>query len=122
MAGLLHDLDIEHVDGDLKVYALEAERILYEQGVDPEIIDAIKIHDETAAGKMRRTPFQHALAAGEKITGLIIDAIAGTLKKGGRVSLVGFGSFSVVKKAARKDRNPQTDETITINARTVVTF
>ena len=72
LAGLLHDLDIELVDSDLKVHALEAERILCEQGVDPEIIDAIKMHNETAAGKMRSTPFQHALAAGETITGLII--------------------------------------------------
>jgi uncharacterized protein len=72
MAGLLHDLDIELVEGDLKRHALEAEKILAEHGVDPEIIDAIRMHNELATGKARHTPFQHALAAGETITGLIV--------------------------------------------------
>lgn len=72
MAGLLHDLDIELVDGDLSRHALEAEKILNEHGVDPEIIDAIKMHNEIATGRERQTTFQHALAAGETITGLIV--------------------------------------------------
>ena len=58
----------------------------------------------------------------EKAVNTIISAIAGTLKKGGRVSLVGFGSFSVVKKAARKGRNPQTGKEIKIKAKKVPKF
>ncbi len=72
ITGLLHDIDIELVDGDLNRHGLEAERILKEKGVDPEIIDAIVMHNETAAGRKRETVFQHALAAGETITGLIV--------------------------------------------------
>ncbi|MDD2672579.1 MAG: HDIG domain-containing protein [Syntrophales bacterium] len=72
IAGLLHDLDVEIVNADLAVHGLEAEKILKEKNVDPEIIDAIKMHNETAAGAPRSTEFQHALAAGETITGLII--------------------------------------------------
>ncbi len=39
-----------------------------------------------------------------------------TLKKGGEVQLIGFGTFSVAKRAARKGRNPQTGEAIKIKA------
>lgn len=51
-----------------------------------------------------------------------IDTTAGALKKEDRVSLVGFGSFSVSKRAARKGRNPQTGKEITIQAKNVVKF
>ena len=44
------------------------------------------------------------------------------LKKGDRVALVGFGSFSVAKRAARKGRNPQTGKEIKIDAKKVVKF
>ncbi len=44
------------------------------------------------------------------------------LKKGDRVALVGFGSFSVAKRAARKGRNPQTGKEIKIAAKKVVKF
>jgi DNA-binding protein HU-beta len=46
--------------------------------------------------------------------------VSGTLNKGGRVSLVGFGSWSVSARAARDGRNPQTGKTIQIAARTFV--
>ncbi len=72
LAGLLHDLDVELCNADLSVHCLETERILKEKGLDAELIDAIKMHNETAAGAKRSTEFQHALAAGETITGLII--------------------------------------------------
>jgi putative nucleotidyltransferase with HDIG domain len=72
LAGLLHDLDVELCNADLNVHCLETERILKEKGLDPEIVDAVKMHNETAAGAVRSTEFQHALAAGETITGLII--------------------------------------------------
>ena len=72
ITGLLHDLDIELVDADLGRHGRETERILRENGVDAEVIDAIVMHNETVAGRKRETLFQHALAAGETITGLIV--------------------------------------------------
>jgi len=51
-----------------------------------------------------------------------IDATSKALKKGDRVALVGFGSFSVSKRAARTGRNPQTGKAIKIGAKKVVRF
>ena len=51
-----------------------------------------------------------------------VDTTAGALKKGDRISLVGFGSFSVSKRAARTGRNPQTVKEIKIAAKNVVRF
>ena len=45
------------------------------------------------------------------------EAIKGTLRKGGSVTLVGFASFSVTKRAARTGRNPRTGDTVDIKAR-----
>jgi len=45
-----------------------------------------------------------------------------TLQDGGRISLVGFGSWSVSERAARDGRNPQTGKTIKIAAKNVVKF
>lgn len=50
------------------------------------------------------------------------DVIKGSLKKGKKVSLIGFGSFSVKTRKARKGRNPKTGETIKIKARKVPSF
>ena len=51
-----------------------------------------------------------------------IDAIKGSLKKGKKVALIGFGSFQVKNRKARTGRNPRTGETIQIKARKVPTF
>ncbi|NBS26782.1 MAG: HU family DNA-binding protein [Gammaproteobacteria bacterium] len=48
--------------------------------------------------------------------------VANTLASDGRVSLVGFGSFSVSKRSAREGRNPQTGATIQIPAKNVARF
>ena len=45
-----------------------------------------------------------------------IETTKKTLKKGGEVQLIGFGTFCVAKRAARTGRNPQTGETIKIKA------
>jgi DNA-binding protein HU-beta len=50
------------------------------------------------------------------------DTIAKTLKKGDKVTLVGFGTFSVSKRAARTGRNPQTGAAIKIKAKKVAKF
>ncbi|HOE79250.1 MAG TPA: HU family DNA-binding protein [Smithellaceae bacterium] len=52
----------------------------------------------------------------------VFAAIQKALKKGDSVTLVGFGSFSVTKRKARKGRNPQTGEAIKIAARKVPVF
>ena len=59
--------------------------------------------------------------AGEALNATL-DAIKGAVKKGDRVSLVGFGSFSVSDRAARTGRNPRTGETMKIPAKKVVKF
>jgi len=46
----------------------------------------------------------------------VIDAVTDTLKSGGDVRLVGFGTFSVSERAATTGRNPRTGETINIAA------
>jgi DNA-binding protein HU-beta len=60
-------------------------------------------------------------AAGKSIDA-IVDGITKALKKGDRVSLVGFGSFSISKRKARTGRNPQTGKPIKIAARKVAKF
>ncbi|MHC1707113.1 MAG: HU family DNA-binding protein [Bacteroidales bacterium] len=61
-------------------------------------------------------------ADAKKALDSIINVTTVALKKGDRVALVGFGSFSVVKRAARKGRNPQTGKEIKISAKKVVKF
>ncbi len=60
-------------------------------------------------------------AAGKALDSMMAN-VKGALKKGDKLSLVGFGSFSVAKRAARDGRNPQTGATIKIPARNVVKF
>jgi DNA-binding protein HU-beta len=75
-----------------------------------ELIDAIASHAE-----LSKVDAKKALDA-------FIDATTGALKKGDRVALVGFGSFSISARAARKGRNPQTGKEIKIAAKKVVKF
>jgi len=55
------------------------------------------------------------VAAGKALDSFI-DAVRKTLKKGDKVTITGFGTFSVSKRAARKGRNPRTGEEIKIKA------
>lgn len=71
MAGLLHDIDVEITNGDLLQHGPYAAGML-DGLLSPLAIDAIVMHNEMASGKERTTIFQHALAAGETITGLIM--------------------------------------------------
>ncbi len=52
----------------------------------------------------------------------VLDGITEGIKKGGPVQLIGFGTFSVKERAARKGRNPLTGESIKIKATKVVSF
>lgn len=55
-------------------------------------------------------------ASAAKAVDTVTASITKSLKKGGRVTLVGFGTFSVSKRKARKGRNPRTGESIKIPA------
>lgn len=61
-------------------------------------------------------------AAAEKALNGMLDAITDALSSGDKVTLVGFGTFSVTKRAARQGRNPQTGKVIKIAARNVARF
>ena len=79
---------------------------------------------------MNKTDFISAVAAkagltkvdAKKAVGAFIETVEGAVKKGDKVALLGFGSFTVVKKAARKGVNPKTKKPINIPARKVVKF
>ena len=61
-------------------------------------------------------------AAAARAVTSIIDAVKKTLKKGDSVTLVGFGTFSVSKRAARTGRNPRTGAALKIKAAKVPRF
>ena len=79
---------------------------------------------------MNRKDFADALAdktgsskaEADRTIGAVIDIISGALKKGDSVSLVGFGSFEVRKRAARVGRNPKTGAELKIKASKVPAF
>lgn len=61
-------------------------------------------------------------AHAERILSAVLDAVKSGLKKDGQVQLIGFGSFTVKKRKARKGRNPRTGEEIKIKASKTVGF
>jgi predicted hydrolase (HD superfamily) len=97
IAGLLHDIDVEITQADPYTHGPYAEKILIGK-VTPEMLDAIIMHNEVATGKERTTEFQHALAAGETITGLIT---ATTLVYPDK-KIAGVKSKSVTKRMNQK--------------------
>lgn len=75
-----------------------------------ELVDAI-----ANTAKITKADAQRALDA-------TIENVTKALKKGDKVALVGFGTFSVAKRAARAGRNPQTGKAIKIAAKKVAKF
>jgi len=75
-----------------------------------ELIDALA--DKTDSTK----------ADAERNIAALLDIVTTTLKKGGNVALVGFGTFEVRKRAARTGRNPQTGAEVKIKAAKVPAF
>ena len=61
-------------------------------------------------------------AAAKSALDSLTSNVTSTLKKGGKVSLVGWGTWSISRRAARAGRNPQTGATIQIKAKNVVKF
>ncbi|MEI7662340.1 MAG: HD domain-containing protein [Bacteroidota bacterium] len=98
LAGLLHDLDVEVTNAEAVLHGTQTEVLLKDFDVDGEVLDAIRMHNEYSSGKERSTLFQHALAAGETITGLIF---ATTYVYPDR-KLSGVKARSVVKRMKEK--------------------
>ena len=79
---------------------------------------------------MNKTDFINAVAekAGlskadaKKAIDAFVETVSNEMKEGGKIALLGFGTFSVSEKAARKGINPKTKEPIEIPARKVVKF
>lgn len=79
---------------------------------------------------MNKSDLVGKIAAGAKITKVqaanalnsFTSTVSGALKKGDKVTLVGFGTFSITKRAARKGRNPQTGKPLNIPAKKVAKF
>ena len=61
-------------------------------------------------------------AKAEKAVAAFVGAVTEALKGGDKLSLVGFGTFSTSKRAARKGQNPQTGKKINIPAATIPKF
>jgi DNA-binding protein HU-beta len=75
-----------------------------------ELIDALATHTQSTKADAERN-----------VAGLL-DIISNTLKKGDSLTLVGFGTFEVRKRAARTGRNPKTGEELKIKASKVPAF
>ena len=75
-----------------------------------ELIDAI-----AAESGLSKKDSKTALEA-------VVKTVGTTLKKGDKVTLIGFGTFSVAARAARTGRNPQTGKALQIKAKKVVKF
>lgn len=79
---------------------------------------------------MNKTEFINAVAKksglskvdAKKAVEAFVETVSSELKEGGKVALLGFGSFSVAEKSARKGVNPKTKQPIEIPARKSVKF
>lgn len=75
LTGLLHDLDLEITDADMSRHGEVAAGLLQDKGAPAEMVEAVRMHNAEGLGLgERKTTFQHALAAAETLTGLIVAA------------------------------------------------
>jgi len=72
LTGLLHDLDLEITRNDQSKHGLIGAEILAQEGLPTEALQTIRAHNGERLGITRQTEFEHALAASETITGLIV--------------------------------------------------
>ncbi len=99
LAGLLHDLDYTETRENMSRHGLVTEQILQDQGVAPEIIQAIKAHNADNLGFKRSTEFEHALVCAECITGLIVATTLVYPEK----KIAGVKSSSIIKRMKQKE-------------------
>jgi DNA-binding protein HU-beta len=86
-----------------------------------ELVNAIYgLLNEGAVSEASGHKFTKVFA--EKTLNIVLDTIAGGIKKDGSVQVVGFGTFSVVKRGARTGVNPRTGDKIKIKASKNVKF
>ena len=74
LAGLLHDLDYEDTRDTPKRHGMETARLLYREGLDKEIIHAVKAHNE-ATETERTSDMDRALYCADPVTGLIVACV-----------------------------------------------
>jgi putative nucleotidyltransferase with HDIG domain len=99
VTGLLHDLDFEETKEDPSRHGLKTAQILRESGVCDQIIEAVKAHNAEGLGLERLSDFDHALAAAETVTGLIVaTALVYPDKK-----LASVKVRSIAKRMKKKD-------------------
>lgn len=89
--------------------------------------DITNIYHKKTMNKQAIVEMVHAKLGGtkvqaEEIVDGIFDSIVATMKKGGEVSVAGFGIFSVKARAARMARNPKTGEQVKVAAKKVPKF
>jgi putative nucleotidyltransferase with HDIG domain len=99
ITGLLHDLDLEQVDGDMLRHARRTVELLAPLDPPRELLDAVLAHNGDCLGVPCRTPLDFALTAGESVTGLVF-AMARVLPS----KSVADVKASSVKKRIREPR------------------
>jgi uncharacterized protein len=99
MAGLLHDLDFEETKDTPGQHSLKTAEWLKAKGFDDEFVHTVRAHNAENLGFARQTRFEHALAAAESITGLIVaTALVYPHKK-----LASVQPESIIKRMKKKD-------------------
>lgn len=101
ITGLLHDLDMDVIDGDYSIHGEKTVQLLREEGYDiPEMFSAIKAHTEVLENSeaKRETRFDYVLAGAENLTGIISAYVA--VRPGKKIE--GAKQKSVVKKLKDK--------------------
>ena len=99
LVGLVHDIDFESTKDDPSKHTIIGGRILKEAGLPDDLINLIQSHNAEGLGRQRTTPLEHALAAAETITGLIVaTALVYPDKK-----LASVKPKSVLKRMKKKD-------------------
>jgi putative nucleotidyltransferase with HDIG domain len=83
--GILHDIDFEGIGEDMARHGIEGERILLENGVDPEIAAIVRRHNHMLHGDGYEAPVEIALQAADSVSGLVV---ACALVKGGKITEV----------------------------------
>ncbi len=71
LAGLLHDIDYDSAGSDSSRHSLEGAEVLDGMGVDPDVVYAVKVHNDYH-GLPRKAPMDRALYAVDPLTGLIV--------------------------------------------------